>query len=96
MSTGTTSTGTTPTAPSPTRAATTSLIGTVTRAAVEGNCLVLAASDRTYLLVGAVSGLTPGQRVSVTGHVDASVVTTCQTGTPFVVESVEPTAAPAG
>ncbi len=89
-------TGATPVAPSPTKATTASLTGTVSRAAVEGGCLVLTASGRDYFLVGAVSGITAGQRVSVTGHVDESLATTCQTGIPFVVESVESASPSAG
>ena len=92
----TTSTGTIPTAPPSDKVTTTTLTGTVTRAAVEGSCLVLVAGDRTYLLVGAVTGLTAGQEVVVTGHVDPAVATTCQTGTPFMVESVEPGGASTG
>ena len=80
----------TPTAPSSSKVTTTSLTGTVSSSAVEGNCLVLADAGSTYLLVGAVTGLTPGREVTVTGHVDPARATTCQTGTPFVVETVEP------
>ena len=94
-STGT-STSTSPTAPPSDKVTTTTLTGTVTRAAVEGSCLVLVSGDRTYLLVGAVTGLTAGQEVVVTGHVDPTVATTCQNGTPFMVESVEPGGASTG
>ena len=79
---------TTPTASSPSRAATTSLTGTVRRAEVEGSCLLLEDAGSSYLLLGAVTGLAPGQEVTVTGHVDPGRASTCQTGTPFVVERV--------
>lgn len=64
------------------------LTGTASRAAAEGTCLLLTVAGRSYLLVGAVPNIGVGHRVTVTGHVDRGVVTTCQSGTPFVVENV--------
>lgn len=67
-------------------AATMTLTGTV-RAGVEPNCLLL----DSYLLVGGPRDqLRAGARVTVTGRVQADLVTTCQQGTPFVVESAKP------
>ncbi|MGC9668123.1 hypothetical protein ACNTMW_16400 [Planosporangium sp. 12N6] len=67
-------------------AAPTTLTGTVT-AGVEPNCLLLSG----YLLVGGPrEQLRDGARVTVTGRVQAGLMTTCQQGTPFVVESVQP------
>jgi hypothetical protein len=64
----------------------TSLTGTV-EAGVEPNCFLLDGN----LLVGAPRGaLKAGARVTVTGHPQPDMVTTCQQGTPFVVESVRP------
>ncbi|MEO8555371.1 MAG: hypothetical protein ABI474_01770 [Actinomycetota bacterium] len=72
------------------------LTGTASRAAAEGTCLLLTVDGRSYLLVGAVTNIGVGDRVTVTGHIDRGVVTTCQAGTPFVVESVESTRTSAG
>jgi hypothetical protein len=62
------------------------LVGTVT-AGVEANCVLL---DNFLLLGGPRDVLRPGKRVSVTGRVQTSVMTTCQQGTPFLVESAKP------
>ncbi|GIF46018.1 hypothetical protein DFJ67_5450 [Asanoa ferruginea] len=62
------------------------LTGTVTTG-VESRCLLI----NGFLLIGGDrSVLRPGARVTVTGRVDRSVVTTCQQGTPFVVTSAAP------
>jgi hypothetical protein len=62
------------------------LTGTVT-AGVEPNCFLLDGN----LLVGAPRGaLRAGARVTVTGHPQPNLMTTCQQGTPFMVESVRP------
>ncbi|GAB3969484.1 hypothetical protein GCM10027615_23630 [Plantactinospora veratri] len=62
---------------------TTTLSGTV-RAGVEPNCLLLDG----YLLVGGPRDvITAGARVTVTGQVRADLMTTCQQGTPFQVQS---------
>jgi hypothetical protein len=62
------------------------LTGTVT-AGVEANCLLLDG----YLLVGGPRDqLRVGTRVTVTGRVQADLMTTCQQGTPFVVETAQP------
>ncbi|NES14320.1 MULTISPECIES: hypothetical protein [Micromonospora] len=64
----------------------TTLTGTV-QAGVEPNCFLLDGN----LLVGAPRGaLKAGARVTVTGHSQPGLMTTCQQGTPFVVESVRP------
>ncbi|WP_433390027.1 hypothetical protein [Micromonospora sp. KLBMP9576] len=61
----------------------TTLTGTVT-AGVEPNCLLL----DNYLLVGGPRDvLTPGAKVTVTGRVQRDLLTTCQQGTPFLVET---------
>jgi hypothetical protein len=62
------------------------LTGTVT-AGVEPNCLLLDG----YLLVGGPrEHLRSGARVTVTGRVQADLMTTCQQGTPLVVETAQP------
>ncbi|MFY1634088.1 hypothetical protein ACN27F_12540 [Solwaraspora sp. WMMB335] len=62
------------------------LTGTVV-AGVEHNCFLLDG----YLLVGGARDLVrPGARLSVTGHVQADLMTTCQQGIPFMVQRVEP------
>ncbi|MDG4767816.1 hypothetical protein O7632_27525 [Solwaraspora sp. WMMD406] len=54
---------------------------------VEHNCFLLDG----YLLVGGTSELIQaGTRVSVTGHVQPDLMTTCQQGIPFVVQRIEP------
>ncbi|MGW5667397.1 hypothetical protein [Micromonospora sp. NPDC003776] len=64
----------------------TTLTGTV-QAGVEPNCFLLDGN----LLVGAPRGaLKDGARVTVTGHSQPGLMTTCQQGTPFVVDSVRP------
>ncbi|MEU9505023.1 hypothetical protein AB0D32_01920 [Micromonospora sp. NPDC048170] len=61
----------------------TTLTGTVT-SGVEPNCLLL----DNYLLVGGPRDvLTPGVKVTVTGRVQRDLLTTCQQGTPFLVET---------
>ncbi|MGC4819398.1 hypothetical protein [Micromonospora sp. DT63] len=70
-----------PTVPPPVGA--TELTGTIT-AGVEPNCLLLDG----YLLVGGPRDvLAAGTRVTVTGRVEKGMMTTCQQGMPFVVES---------
>jgi hypothetical protein len=60
--------------------------GTV-QAGVEPNCLLL---DGNLLIGGPRDVLKPGARVTVTGHPEPGMMTTCQQGTPFVVESARP------
>jgi len=61
----------------------TTLTGTVT-AGVEPNCMLL----DNYLLVGGPRDvLTAGAKVMVTGRVQRDLLTTCQQGTPFLVET---------
>lgn len=51
-----------------------------------GGCLLLSG----YLLIGGPRDvLTSGQRVKVTGHERPGLMSTCQQGIPFVVESAE-------
>ncbi|TDC83021.1 hypothetical protein E1193_10175 [Micromonospora sp. KC606] len=57
--------------------------GTVT-AGVEPGCLML---DGFQLLGGPRDVLTPGAKVTVTGKPQPDLLTTCQQGTPFTVES---------
>ncbi|MGW4465692.1 hypothetical protein [Micromonospora sp. NPDC004704] len=54
---------------------------------VEPNCLLL---DGHLLLGGPRDQLRSGARVTVTGQVRPGMMTTCQQGTPFMVESVKP------
>ncbi len=62
------------------------LTGTVSQG-VEPNCLLLDG----YLLVGGPRDvLRPGATVTVTGRSQPDMMTTCQQGTPFVVESARP------
>jgi hypothetical protein len=62
------------------------LSGTIT-AGVEPNCVLL----DNYLLVGGPRDvLRAGARVTVTGRVQPDLMTTCQQGTPFRVESAKP------
>ncbi|MEU2167166.1 hypothetical protein ACH47V_07260 [Micromonospora chersina] len=67
----------------PTGPGATTLTGTI-RAGVEPNCLLI---DDNLLIGGPRDVLTPGARVEVTGHAEPGMMTTCQQGTPFVVES---------
>jgi hypothetical protein len=61
------------------------LTGTV-EAGVESGCLLL----RGYLLLGGPRDLlTSGRTVTVTGRTEPGMVTYCQQGTPFLVESAE-------
>jgi hypothetical protein len=76
-----------PTEPLPTGApaAPMTLSGTV-EAGVEANCLLL----RGYLLLGGDrTALRAGATVTVTGRVARDLLTTCQQGTPFTVETVQ-------
>ena len=72
--------------PPGTRPARLTLTGTA-QPGVETGCLLL----RGYLLVGGPRDLLGGGRpVRVTGRVQPDLVTTCQQGTPFLVDSAEP------
>jgi hypothetical protein len=62
------------------------LTGTV-QAGVEPNCVLL---DGYLLLGGPREQLRSGSRVTVTGRVQKDVMTTCQQGTPFMVETAKP------
>jgi hypothetical protein len=62
------------------------LTGTIT-AGVEPNCLLL---DGYLLLGGPREQLRGGARVTVTGRVQPGLMTTCQQGTPFVVDTAQP------
>lgn len=62
------------------------LSGTV-QAGVEHNCFLL---DGYLLLGGSPDLVRAGARVTVTGHVQADLMTTCQQGIPFKVQRVEP------
>ncbi|MEU8263529.1 hypothetical protein AB0C02_23250 [Micromonospora sp. NPDC048999] len=75
-----------PTGPAATSPGTTTLTGTV-QAGVEPNCLLL---DGNLLVGGPRQVLKAGARVTVTGHAQPDLMTTCQQGTPFVVEAVKP------
>ncbi|MEU8296700.1 hypothetical protein AB0C04_05365 [Micromonospora sp. NPDC048909] len=72
-----------PTLPPPVGA--TTLTGTIAPG-VEPGCLLLDG----YLLVGGPRNvLTAGAKVTVSGRVEPNMMTTCQQGTPFVVESAQ-------
>jgi hypothetical protein len=61
------------------------MTGTVT-AGVEPNCLVM----NGHLLVGGPRDIVKaGANVTVTGKVQPDMMTTCQQGTPFLVESAK-------
>ncbi|MCI4064284.1 hypothetical protein MRQ36_17450 [Micromonospora sp. R77] len=64
----------------------TTLTGTV-QGGVEPNCLLL---DGNLLIGGPRDLLRPGAKVTVTGRPQPDMMTTCQQGTPFVVESARP------
>jgi hypothetical protein len=75
----------------------TTVTGTLSRAAVEGSCLLLAvpadgrSAAENYLLLGdsaTLGGLRSGATVTVSGRSAVGLATTCQTGTPFLVDSV--------
>ncbi len=88
----------TPTVPATTaRPPATTVRGTLSRDSVEGSCLVLTTSPggadagRRYLLMGdseTLHDLTDGDIVTVSGHRETGLATTCQSGTPFLVEAV--------
>lgn len=79
----------TPTSPGPDRAI--DVRGTITEG-VEAGCLVFtpesATTDGSWVLVGNTAGLEAGQTVTLRGTPAPEVMTTCQQGTPFRVESV--------
>ncbi|WP_089010335.1 hypothetical protein [Micromonospora viridifaciens] len=77
---------TAPTGPAPTSPGAVTLTGTV-QAGVEPGCLLL---DGNLLVGGPRDALKAGAHVTVTGHPQPDLMTTCQQGTPFVVESVRP------
>ncbi|GAB3945807.1 hypothetical protein [Micromonospora vulcania] len=83
--------GTTPRSPTlkppggpsiPPQVGATELTGTIT-GGVEPNCVLL---DGYLLIGGPRDVLAVGARVVVTGRVEPGMMTTCQQGTPFVVE----------
>jgi hypothetical protein len=76
-----------PTMPAkPSRATALTLSGTV-MPGVEPNCLLL---DKYLLVGGDRAVLKAGAKVTVTGRADPDLLTTCQQGTPFQVETVRP------
>jgi hypothetical protein len=46
--------------------------------------------DGNLLVGGPRDVLKPGARVTVTGHSQPDLMTTCQQGTPFVVDTAKP------
>ncbi len=65
--------------------------GPVQLSDIEGPCILMTISGRTYQLVGdGVAKLRDGQRVSVTGHLDGTLNTTCQVGPVLVVTELAP------
>lgn len=76
-----------PTRPgTPPPAGTTTLTGTIS-SGVEPGCLLL---DNHLLVGGPRDVLRAGAKVIVTGRVQADLITTCQQGTPFLVETAKP------
>ena len=69
--------------PTVTTGPTTTVTG-IPQRGVEAGCVVL---DRYLLIGGDRTLLESGVTVRVTGHVDRTVMSFCQQGTPFVVES---------
>lgn len=67
----------------------TTLTGTVSEG-VEQGCLLLPAggTGQPWLLVGTVAGIGAGDTVTVVGHAQPDLATSCQQGVPFVVEKV--------
>lgn len=69
----------------------TAVTGTVA-AGVEANCLLLRTGNADYLLIMSPSAATGvpkvGDKVTATGTVDTTRVTTCQQGTPLVVKEI--------
>lgn len=77
------------TAPSSRPEAPRTLTGEVSGSDVEGRCLVLTVpGGERYQLVGQVADVRPGATVTVRGHVDDGMATTCQIGPAFVVDSL--------
>lgn len=65
--------------------------GPVQLSDVERPCIVMTISGQTYQLVGdGVEKLRDGQRVTVTGHRDDTLNTTCQVGPVLVVTGLAP------
>jgi hypothetical protein len=73
--------------PGPSQSAGTLTLTGVVVAGVEPNCLLL---DGYLLINGPPEVLRSGARVTVTGQVQAGMMTTCQQGTPLVVQSAKP------
>lgn len=71
----------------PTKGKSVTLTGTV-EAGVEHGCLILNANGQVYSLFGGDrSVLVAGTQVEVTGHEAPNVMSFCQQGTPFQVET---------
>ncbi|MEV0650894.1 hypothetical protein AB0I28_37155 [Phytomonospora sp. NPDC050363] len=71
----------------PTKGKSVTITGTV-EAGVEHGCLVLNANGKTYSLLGGDKQiLTAGTQVEVTGHEAPDVMSFCQQGLPFQVET---------
>lgn len=65
------------------------LTGTIS-SGVESGCVLLEQDGTTYNLVGGDREvLAEGAEVEVTGSVDEGLMTTCQQGTPFAVDTVK-------
>lgn len=71
----------------PTKGEAVTLTGTI-EAGVESGCLVLRTEGKVYSLFGGDPSLmVAGKRVEVTGHESPDVMSFCQQGVPFQVES---------
>jgi hypothetical protein len=61
------------------------------QAGVEHGCLIMEVEGKTYLLVGGDrSVVREGARITVRGHPNPDLITTCQQGEPFEVAEAHP------
>lgn len=74
-------------------AGSTTITGTVS-AGVEPNCLLLQGDSGPHLLIFDEPSLRDqakaGDKITVVGHAEPGMMSTCQQGTPFVVSAVRP------
>jgi hypothetical protein len=82
-----------PTRTKPPAASTETISGTVT-AGVEPNCLLLQDATGSHLLHFSDPAMRAdaraGSKVTLTGHSEPSMMSTCQQGVPFIVTAVRP------
>jgi ribosomal protein S4E len=81
--------GRTPPASNQTKSATVTLTGTLKKVAVEGGCYQLVANDgKNYELLGKFPKQ-DGTKLQVTGTVATDIVTLCQVGQAFKIQSLK-------